>query len=80
VGIDISPSTVAAILFSYSALVLGYLIGAYREWDKANTARRQLFLELEDSYRDADNLRSIIFESGSVRSQSHNPAQKLTSI
>ena len=79
-GIDVAPSTVAAFLFAYSAFVIGYLIGAYREWDKANQARRQTFLELEDSYREADHLRSIIFESDLVRSRGHNPAQKLTSI
>lgn len=79
-GIDIAPSTVAAILFGYAALVIGYLIGAYREWDKANTARRQLFLELEDSYSEANHLRQLIFAQDSVRSQSHNPARKLTSI
>jgi hypothetical protein len=78
-GIDVAPSTVAAILCVFSATIFGYLIGAYREWDRANTNRRQLFLELEDSYREADHLRTIIFQSDSVRSQNHNPAQKLNS-
>jgi hypothetical protein len=79
-GIDVAPLTVAWLLFIFSASAFGYLIGAYREWDRANTTRSQLFLELEDSYREADELRTIIFESNLGRSQGFNPAQRLTSI
>jgi hypothetical protein len=75
--ITVADSTVAAFLFVIGGSIFGYLIGGFRQWNQAMNYRHQLHLELEDSYREADHLRSIIFDSD--RSQNHNPALKLNS-
>ena len=77
--ITVADSTVVSFLLILAGSIFGYLIGGYRQWDQAKTYRRQLHLELEDAYREADSLRSMIFDFDSDRSQNHNPALKLNS-
>ena len=77
--ITVADSTVAAFLLILAGSIFGYLFGGYRQWDKANSYKRQLHLELEDAYREADELRTLIFNSDSDRSQNQNPKQKQNS-